>query len=79
MIDSIRVCCRTNLDECKNKVWPTKMACRPMIGDRVKSDDGYILSVVEVTHATVSKTMWDRPNEIGEPYLIVELHKRHSI
>ena len=47
----IKVRCRTNLDGYERAQWPTEMCCRPMIGDRVASQNReYVLKVVGITH-----------------------------
>jgi len=46
----IKVRCRTNLDGYSNAIWPTEMLVRPMVGDRVASEQGGTLSVVSVIH-----------------------------
>ena len=70
----VNVRCRTNLDDYTNERWPEVMAVRPVKGDIVQSEGGQILSVVDVTHAVAGNL---HPTVLqGEPYLIVELHKR---
>jgi hypothetical protein len=49
---TIKVRCRTNLDDWQTQEWPNEMAARPIIGDRVRAKSGKILKVVRVTHTT---------------------------
>ena len=71
----IPVECHTNVYDLKMKKWPTMMACRPMIGDRVQSQDGTrVAYVVGVTHATRRCCLSGEPT--SEPVLLVELHSR---
>ena len=61
----VSVFCVTNLDMGKYEIWPRKMSCRPIIGDRVASRTGKVLKVVSITHKEL-------PN--GDVYLEIELH-----
>jgi len=45
--------CRTNLDNCKNKKWPTEFVSVPNIGDRVQAEDGTRLKVYTITHIMI--------------------------
>jgi hypothetical protein len=51
----IKVRCRTNLDGYSNAIWPTEMCCRPMVGDRVTSNNNqgslYVVSIIH--HQTI--------------------------
>lgn len=47
----IKIRCRTNLDGYERAEWPTEMCCRPMVGDRVASNNNKgNLHVVSVIH-----------------------------
>jgi len=58
----IDIQCRTNLDECKNEQWPTRIPEVPFIGMRIVSEYGIKLEVVDVIYSTKHK------------YYEVELH-----
>ena len=76
----IAVRCRTNLDNYKREVWPTEMACRPAVGDRVRAESGNSLCVVGITHTMELPYRSIEANEllktVPKPILIIELHKR---
>jgi hypothetical protein len=73
--DMIPVECHTNVDDLRMKKWPTVMACRPIMGDRVQSQDGArVAYVVGITHATRRRSFTGEPTL--EPILLVELHSR---
>jgi len=65
--------CRTNLDNCKNKKWPTEFVSVPNIGDRVQAEDGTRLKVYTITYVMIKK--YDYKNEINwVPGIEVELN-----
>lgn len=63
---SVKVHCRTNLDNYQREVWPTEFACPPHLGDRVESASGKFLKIVRLTHCSTSSY---------EPYVLVELNR----
>lgn len=69
----IEVICRTNLDDYNRCKWPTVFACRPIEGDRVKSECGKSLKVHMITHSSSIFSSGQGQQEI--PMLIIELHK----
>jgi len=71
----ISVICHTNIDDGRGKEWPTKMACRPQIGDAVRARGGYQLEICSITHAMRQVWLSDQAL-VDEPYLIVELTKK---
>lgn len=62
---SIKVHCRTNLDEHQKEYWPRMISCRPLVGDKIRSSSGRTLRVVAIIHSE---------KQSGEPYLELELH-----
>lgn len=70
----IKVTFKTNLDDYKRCKWPTVLACRPEMGDRVKSECGKILKVCGITHT--SNTFSGSQGQQETPLLIIELHNR---
>lgn len=73
----INVYCRTNLDDYQREEWPEVMVCLPRIGDRVVAKSGNSLRVVGITHSVYTENNWLKRDKIGQPYVIVELHKEH--
>lgn len=69
----VKVTCRTNLDDYRGVNWPTEMACRPVIGDRVRDQEGKReLKVCSITHG--SSRDYSTPHKMTMvPCLIVEL------
>ncbi len=65
--------CHTNIDDCKQKQWPTDFVVCPKIGDYVQSEDGYILKVVSITH-TIKRGCGQSWND-KYAQVIVELHR----
>jgi len=85
----IDVICHTNIDEGKYKDWPTRMACRPVIGDKVRARDGYELVICDISHAEIepredpartpsSAPLAPDPFELPCPVLIIELIKTRA-
>jgi hypothetical protein len=70
----IEVRCFTNLDQYTRVQWPTRMACRPMVGDMVAGANGAALCIICITHAVWPGTIDDRTKP--RVYLQVELHNR---
>jgi len=69
----IDVECYTNLDNYKQKIWPTKMTCRPLVGDLVQASCGYsLLKITGITHTMVMKEFQDCIQK--RPCLIIELN-----
>ncbi len=71
----INVYCRTNLDNYEREEWPEVMVCLPHIGDRVEAKSGNSLRVVGITHSVYTEKHWSHKDKIGQPYVIIELHK----
>lgn len=47
----IPVHCYTFIDDYRTKEWPTKLCCRPIIGDKIRSVNGQVeLSVASIIH-----------------------------
>jgi hypothetical protein len=64
---TIKVHCRTNLDDFRLVEWPKSLVGVPNKGDHVYSIDGkHRLAVVQVSHKTA--------RDEAEPYAEVELH-----
>ena len=61
------VTCFTNIDDLNREEWPTEFACRPMIGDTVRSAIGVQLKIVQIIH-TVHR-------QGREAHLMIELHR----
>jgi len=61
----IKIICHTNLDDYKGERWPLTMY-NPKVGDSVRSLNGKILKIVEITHCE------DINHRI---FLKIELHK----
>lgn len=65
-MSEINVWCHTNIDEFHTQIWPSKVACRPMVGDFIESKDGTTLRIVRIVHSQ---------NPITHvPLLKIELH-----
>ena len=77
---SIKVRCRTNLDNFKGEEWPTELCCRPLKGDKVISKSGQQLAIVDIIHGREQSSLSSPRlgSENYEPILIVELHKWYS-
>lgn len=73
----MKVRCRTNIDDFKREIWPTELCCRPLKGDKVQSKNGRVLSIVDITHASVQT--WDTGSQTQgiRSILIVELHQSY--
>lgn len=76
----VKVRCRTNLDGYERVVWPTEMCCRPMVGDRVTSQNGKCsLKIVSIIHhqtiegGSVDGLSWSSQH----CYLEVELNRSY--
>lgn len=72
----IKVVCNTDLAAYKSAIWPTRLACRPEIGDFVLSKNGLRLKVCEITHSQ-REVSFGAPrlgDENYESILIIELH-----
>lgn len=67
----IHVYCRTNLDGYKMDTFPHIFAVGPMVGDYVRSKDGYRLEICAITHAIAQSPM--EGVEVGDPIIEVEL------
>jgi len=74
----IPVRCRTYIDEAKDKKWPEKLCCRPVVGDRVVAQDGCVLYIATITHSQ-TPIDWGTRTELCDPHLEIELHKREAI
>jgi hypothetical protein len=46
----IRVKCITYLDDYQREEWPDEFCCRPIVGDKVVSKSGKMLTVCAVAH-----------------------------
>ncbi len=72
---TIKVHCRTNLDDFKLVEWPTSLVGVPNKGDHVYSVDGKRrLAVIQVSHKTRTLTHMPGHRHEMEPYAEVELH-----
>ena len=68
--------CRTNLDNCKNKKWPTQFVSVPKEGDRVQAEDGTRLKVYTITHIMIKKDAFDSHSDCRYvPGIEIELHR----
>lgn len=66
----IKVRCDTNLDGYLGRdKWPSFMACRPLIGDRVQHVDGRHLYVVSVEHEFDGSLRVELGNQENRPYV----------
>ena len=73
---TIKVHCRTNIDNYKREVWPKQFCCRPVVGDRVQSESGSSLKIHTITHSQsqISHDLAYLHTGKYEPILIIELH-----
>lgn len=64
----ITVVCTTNLD-CPKGKWefPTKLACRPVLGDYIRASNGIDLEICKITH-----------HVFMDPYLEIELTRKQG-
>jgi hypothetical protein len=77
---SIKVRCRTNLDDYRMETWPTHFACPPRIREWVQAESGKALRIVGITHCHEAHewTPWHRRDQeergvLPQPYIEVEL------
>ena len=66
----LRYKCHTNVDDGRDKEWPTDFVYPPRIGEKVLSTSGFALKVVDLTHCV--KRL---PNGDLRPYVLVELNR----
>ena len=74
MSEKILVHCWSNQDHLNRYKWPSAFAARPMIGDRVRSEQGIQCKIVSITHVDCST--WPG-NGNDKPYLSIELQALH--
>ena len=67
----IMVTCFTNLDDFRGERWPTRLTCKPVVGEKVRARSGKQLTIVAITHVErFNDTLGETEN-----YLEIELHK----
>ena len=73
---TIKVKCFSGVDNNLKFDWPTTMACRPEIGDGVKSYNGTVSHIVSITHSMVEIRYdgFPSPQYRTEPILLIELN-----
>jgi hypothetical protein len=60
---SVKIECKTYIDEYKGQKWPKELAVRPLPGDYIRSEAGVELKILRVTH--VSRKI---SGSMGAPY-----------
>jgi len=67
----VRYKCHTNVDAGRNQEWPTDFVYPPKLGESVRSEGGYTLKVVDLTHCVERS----KPERTLIPYVLVELNQ----
>lgn len=69
-MSTIPISVRSNEDRLKGAQWPTSLACRPMVGDRIMTLDGrHNRKIAGITHCTEKH----RNSDQGTPMLLIEV------
>lgn len=69
----MKVHCRAYKDVHKFEKWPEVFSFSPQKGDLIKSKDGVVLKIIQITHCFVEEYDRNSGEYVQKPYVIIDL------